>query len=229
MKTLRREIHPEIRVLDEKQGIVEYIASNETIDSYGEIIRADGWKFDDFRKNAPFVDSHNYGTIGNCLGCVLDFSIQKKQLVETVKWAIDVPENQMAQWGFQMTKAGYLKAVSVGFMPISLVTPYDRDLSGWNEQCEMLNVDPSGSDCRCIYTEQQQKELSACVIGANPDAVARAFKAGILDDAALETFSQEYSRRTTATATDSPGAVAAARRQARERFLVELQLKINSL
>jgi hypothetical protein len=234
MKTLRREINPEIRVLDEKQGIVEYVASNQTLDSYCEIIKADGWRFDDFQKNAPFVDSHDYSTIKNVLGRVLDFKVQGDQLVETVKWAIDVIDptghpSHAAQWGFEMTKAGYLKAVSVGFMPVSIVTPYDRDPSGWRAACEDLELDPTQTDCRCIYLEQQQKELSACVIGANPDALARAYKAGILDDAALKVFSMEYSKRKIADSTDSPGAVESARRQARERFLVELQLTIKSL
>ena len=73
MSVLRREIHPEARVLDDRQGIVEYVASDEAIDSDAEIIRADGWRFDRMRKNAPFVDSHKYGTIGGLLGKVVDF------------------------------------------------------------------------------------------------------------------------------------------------------------
>jgi hypothetical protein len=97
MKTLRRDIHPVVRVLDEGKGIVQYTASDETPDSYKEIIRADGWRFDDFKKNAPFVDSHNYDSIGSLLGKVTDFSVQRGSLVETVKWAIDVPENALAQ------------------------------------------------------------------------------------------------------------------------------------
>ena len=52
---IRRTIHPEVRLLDEKQGLVEYVASTETLDSYSEIIRADGWKFDDFRRMHPLL------------------------------------------------------------------------------------------------------------------------------------------------------------------------------
>ena len=39
---------------------------------------------------------------------------------------------------------------------------------------------------RSIYLEQEQVELSACVIGANPNALARSYKAGLLTDADLD-------------------------------------------
>jgi hypothetical protein len=63
MSILRRTIHPEVRVMDERKGIAQYVASDETIDSYREVIRADGWRFDRFAKNAPFVDSHDYARL----------------------------------------------------------------------------------------------------------------------------------------------------------------------
>jgi hypothetical protein len=228
MKKIIRTLHPQIKVLDATQGIVEYIASNETIDCYQEIIRADGWQFNRFEKNAPFVDSHNYESIDCLLGRVIDFRISGKNLVETVKWAIDVPQNVSAQKGFAMTQAGYLKAVSVGFMPTRYVTKWDNDPSEFNEQYEELGLKPT-DNVRCIYLEQEQLELSACVIGANPDAVARAYKAGILDDAWLEKISTEKAKRETANLTDDPADVRLARQRARQRFLLELQLTIKKI
>jgi hypothetical protein len=228
MKTLRRTIHPEIRVLDEKQGIVEYIASDETIDSYREVIRANGWRFDDFQKNAPFVDSHNYSSIDCLLGKVIDFKVQGRQLVEQVKWAIDVPTAALAIKGFQMTAAGYLKAVSVGFVPVSYVTKWDNDPAPWRDQLNQLGLHEEDGVC-CVYTEQQQKELSACVIGANPNAVARAYKAGILNDADLEKFSAMKAERETASATDSPAAVAQARQRAQTALMVEFETLIKKI
>ena len=49
MKTIRRTIHPVTRVLDEAKGIVEYVASDESIDSYQEIVRAAGADFSRFQ------------------------------------------------------------------------------------------------------------------------------------------------------------------------------------
>ncbi|HEV2331197.1 MAG TPA: phage major capsid protein [Verrucomicrobiae bacterium] len=189
---LRREIHPVVRVLDEKQGLVQYVASDESLDSYREIIKADGWRFDNFEKNAPVVDSHDYSSLGSLLGSVVDFGLKGRQLLETIKWAIDVPENALAQLGFKMTIAGYLKAVSVGFLPVRTATPYDNDKDAWREACEQVRIDSNETDCRCIYLEQQQIELSVCVVGANPNALARSYADGILTDALANRISTRF-------------------------------------
>jgi HK97 family phage major capsid protein len=192
MKTLRRTIHPQVRVLDARSGLVEYVASDESLDSYNEIVRADGARFNRFQKNAPFVDSHNYESIDCLLGKVVDFRVQNRKVVETVQWAIDVQSNLLAQKGFEMTSAGYLKAVSIGFIPISILTKWDSDSSDFREALEDLRV-PAGTDVRTIYMEWDQLELSACVIGANPNAVAqieKAYKDGLLKDSDITTFSK---------------------------------------
>jgi hypothetical protein len=181
---LIRTLHPEVEIVDSATGIVEYIASDESLDSYREIIRADGWRFNAFVKNSPFVDSHDYSTIEKCLGKVIDFQVRAGQLVETVQWAIDVPENKLAQIGWKMTQAGYLKAVSVGFYPTRCLVPGDG--REWQEQLSELGISAADAP-RCIYVEQEQVELSCCIIGANPNALAKSYKAGALTDADLDT------------------------------------------
>lgn len=191
LQPLRRTIHPQTRVLDAQTGLVEYVASDETLDSYNEIVKASGARFDRFEKNAPFVDSHNYESIDCLLGQVVDFRVTGRRVVETVQWAIDVPTNLLAQKGFQMTAAGYLKAVSIGFMPVSYVTKWDSNPTAFQEALKDMNV-AAGTDVRTIYLEWSQMELSACVVGANPNAVAqieKAYQAGILDDSDIKQFS----------------------------------------
>ena len=215
---LRRTIHPEVRVVDSRNGIVDYIASDESIDSFKEIIRAAGWRFTHFAKNAPFVDSHDYSTIGKCLGKVIDFRVEGARLIERVQWAIDVPENQLARIGWKMTEAGYLKAVSVGFFPVKYVTP--NSVEEWGRQLKELGL-PADAAVRTIYTEQEQVELSCCVVGSNPNALAKAYQAGALNDADMETLSLEYSQRENGRAAVPPALAAPAREQARARFLAE--------
>jgi hypothetical protein len=185
MKPLRRTIHPEIKVLDATKGLAEYVASDESIDSYREIIRADGWRFTRFQKNAPFVDSHEYGCIERLLGQVVDFKVAGKKLVETVQWAIDVADNKLAQLGWKMTAAGYLKAVSVGFLPTRVVSKWDSDPMPYAQAMQELGLGKD-SNVRAIYLEQEQIELSACIIGANPNALAKAYKAGVIDESELD-------------------------------------------
>jgi len=227
-KTLRRTIFPEVKVVDSAKGIVDYVASDETLDSYKEIIRAEGWRFTNFQKNAPFVDSHDYSTIKNQVGKVIDFNVDKRRLVERVQWAIDVPGNELAQLGWKMTEAGYLKAVSVGFWPKRWVSKWDSDKSGWASQLSELGLHEEDG-VRTIYIEQEQVELSAVVLGANPNALAKAYKAGALSDADLETFSAEKTKRETATSADDPAVAEAARQRARTIFLLEIQQRTKNI
>jgi hypothetical protein len=230
---IRRTIHPTVRVIDAKEGMVEYVASDETLDSYREIIRAGGWRFSMFEKNAPFVDSHDYYSIDKLLGRVVDFRVEKRQLIETVKWAKDVEENTLAKLGWKMTEAGYLKAVSVGFWPTKSVGPSDG--TRWTEQLTDLKIDPDKASVRRVYLEQEQVELSACIIGANPNALAKSYKAGALTDDDLEFLSKQISAKNqpetkpdAASHDPAPDATASAAR-AQTAFLVELYSAISKM
>lgn len=189
MTPITKTLHPKTRVLDEARGLVEYVASDETLDSYREIIRAAGWKFDArFVRNPVFVDSHSYWGIRDVLGRVVDWRVAGGKLVETVQWAVDVAENHLARLGFAMTAKGYLRAVSVGFVPVRTVDRGGEDFTAAAD--EMKLAGEVRDQCRRIYWEQQQIELSACVIGANPSALAKAFgegavSAGLLADCGL--------------------------------------------
>jgi hypothetical protein len=229
---MRATLAAEIRITSEKEGLVEYIASDETIDSYREIIRVEGWKFDQFAKNSPFVDTHNYYSIDKLLGKVVDWKIDRRnrRLVETVQWAKDVKENELAQLGWAMLTAGFgPKAVSVGFYPEEYVSRWDANDASkrplWMQQLTALGLDEA-TNVRCIYIKQQQIELSACILGANPNALqmsAKAYKAGVLNDEQLEMISRELAPREPATDADSPGDATAAQRQAQERFSEKLR------
>jgi hypothetical protein len=230
MKMVRRTIYPVARVVDAKAGLVEYVASDETVDSYREVIRVNGWRFDMFRRNAPFVDSHNYDSLDCMLGSVVDFKVDKvggkPALVETVKWAIDVPENKLAQLGFKMTEAGYLKAVSVGFWPVRAVSKWDADQAAYQQQLLELGLGGERAP-RAVYLEQQQVELSACIIGANPNALAKAYKAGLASEEDLNFLEAEAQKNLSLEKSEfetaGPAAVPA------DAGLAELQAKLGLL
>jgi hypothetical protein len=229
-----RQIHPEIRVLDAAAGLVEYVASDETLDHYREIIRADGWRFNYFQKNAPFVDSHDYGTIDKLLGTVVDFRVEGRRLIETVKWAHDVEENRLARIGFAMTQAGHLKAVSVGFIPTKWVDKWTNNGADLGKVAmEMGLPADQAAAVRTIFLEQEQIELSACIIGANPAALARAYKAGVLADDDLDTLSRaasapKLSADNEETAREADQAAAAARaEEQRQEWLRKFEKSIN--
>ena len=180
---LRRQIISQTRILDRERGLVEYVASDQSLDSYQEVILASGWRFNLFHKNAPFVDSHDYSSIERLLGRVVDFRVEGNQLIEVVQWAHDVPENALAQLGWKMTLAGHLRAVSVGFVPRRTLSKFDADPRPYEERLRLLGM-TERPPVR-IYAEQEQIELSACLIGANPNALARAHAEGAITDGDL--------------------------------------------
>ncbi len=175
METIRRTLNSQVRIDDSPRGICTFIASDATIDSYGEIIRADAWRHDHFKKNAPVLADHDY-RLEKQIGKVIQFGVKGGKLIETVQFAIDVPENELAQLVWKMVVAGYIKACSVGFWPERVVRPGDSD---WAKQLKELNVDPDAR-VNCIYTRVQQIELSIVCIGANPNALTQAYKSGVL-------------------------------------------------
>jgi hypothetical protein len=175
-QVIRRTITPEVKVLDSRRGIAEYIVSDELIDSCREIIRASGWRFNWFSKNAPFVDRHSHDPIPWVVGTVVEYEVRNGKLHEVVQWAIDVSENTLARVGWKMTEAGYLKALAVGFFPTRAVRGGEP---GFLEELRQLGL-PADADVRTIYQEQQQVELSSVIIGSNPSAFVKAAKAGVL-------------------------------------------------
>lgn len=221
---LRRVIHPQIKILDKKAGICQYIASDESIDSYGEVVRASGWRFTQFDKNAPFVDSHDYSDISKLLGKVIDREVKGKQLIETVQWAIDVEENALARLGWKMTQAGYLKAVSVGFWPKKALSRWDSDPAPFKMECLAAKADPE--KVKVIYTEQEQCELSACIIGANSNALAKALKDGAVTETDVQKLFQNPTTKN-GSSTHAPGhADEPTTSRARRWFLKALQQEV---
>lgn len=178
MKAERRELQTETKIIDAEKGIARFVASDQTLDYSREIILARGWRFDNFAKNSPLVDSHDYSTIEKQLGRIVDFSVQGDQLIEEAQFAIDVPENRLAALAWKMVLGGYLRACSVGFVPQKVVTRWDSDPTAYVQQLQALGLSSAAEDNkpRVIYLEQQQIELSICLIGCNPSALLKGYQ-----------------------------------------------------
>ena len=191
-----RITYGEVRIVDEGRSILEFLASDETQDSYNEVIKADGWRFNIFQKNRPFVDSHNYGSVFGTLGQVVDWRIHKKGLYESVQFATAIEDNKGPRIAYEMYKGGFLRGVSVGFKPVRFVSRYSSGDSQaqWDKELAKLKLEDGAPSPNRIYLEQEQIELSAVVIGANPNAIiqnsAKAYKAEVLNDSDIAWLSE---------------------------------------
>ncbi|MGC8743884.1 MAG: HK97 family phage prohead protease [Verrucomicrobiia bacterium] len=151
--------------------VVEFIASDESIDRAGEVIRAGGWLLENYRKNPVFQNSHQYGDIIFTIGKteqieVRNSAVSGNHLYQRVRFAVE--ENPVAKIAYQLYRGGFLNAVSVGFKPIK-----------WIEG-------EKAAPARRIYTEQELIEVSAVSIPANSNALAIAAKSGALNIKTLE-------------------------------------------
>ena len=148
------------------------------------------------------------------------------------RWAIDVPSNQLAKMGYEMTKAGHLKAVSIGAKP----TKYVSRSQGheFNQVADQMNLSKATREqVNVIYLEQQQLELSSCVLGANPMALARAYKEEVISDSQLDLVIKLSEPQLIANQTESKATVPAdalrlsRQREIRYRWFQELKRLIN--
>ena len=191
--TVRKMLEADARVLDASAGVMEYVASSEAIDSHGDKILLSGWRFNRMRTNAPFLDSHRKGSISDVLGEVTGASLEDGALVQRVRWAIGigVPKIDAA---FRMAEAGFLKAVSVGFQTVEVLSRFIVGRGGRRvedpnfEQRVQEEFGVSAEEARILqnlFIEQEQIELSAVSIGANPEALVRSFEEGVISEKAL--------------------------------------------
>jgi len=169
---LRHGIQTEVREPAEDQppaSTLDFIASSETLDRYDEIISADGWNLDNYRRNPVFQNAHQYGDIIFTLGKALVTEVRmvgtKRVLFQRIEFASGV--NPMARIAYGLYKGKFLNAVSVGFVPIRWETgsadgPFHRK-----------------------YLEQELLEVSAVGIPANPEALQLGLKAGAIQKADL--------------------------------------------
>lgn len=228
---VRREITVEAKVLDAAQGLVRFVASDETLDCYNEIVRATGWRFTHFAKNAPFVNSHDYSDIRNLLGQVVRYEVAGGQLVEDVKFALTPKGDTLADWAFAMTRDKFLRACSVGFCPVRMASKWDNDKNALLQQVAELKLDAqAAAQVRCVYIEQEQLELSLCIIGANPNALAKsvraiaaAYKAGTLSEEQVQKLCQRYADVDPVTSAEDRADADVTRRRARLALLMKIQ------
>jgi len=148
--------------------------------------------------------------------------------MQTVKYA-RLP-GTLSDFAFKMCRDGFLKAVSVGFVPVRQVSRYDSSPAGFQQQIAELKLQPADAGrLQCVYLEQEQLELSQCILGANPNALAKAYKAGCLSEQDLDTLSAKIAHvnQTAPSATSRADAEEAARR-ARTAYWLELNRLIHS-
>lgn len=150
----------EVKSVANEEHTLDFIATDETLDRYGEKILLAGWELDNFRANPVVVDSHDYSSVLRILGNAPDLKVTAGKMHNRVRFAMDNPLGAIA---YKMSAAGFIKSQSVGFIPKEWVNGQRDD-------------QPSRT-----FTKQELLEISLVAIPANPGAtIGLALKSGVL-------------------------------------------------
>ena len=96
--------------------ILDFTASDETLDRYDEIISATGWQLANYQRNPVFQNAHQYGDVIFTLGKALITEVRDGRLYQRIQFATEV--NPMARIAYGLYRGKFLNAVSVGFIPV---------------------------------------------------------------------------------------------------------------
>ena len=130
-----------------------FIASDESEDLHGDIIRVKGWDLTQFKRNPVLLWGHKSDEPP--IGKVTSIGIRGKQLVADVKF-LPAEVNAFAEQIYQTVKAGILNAVSVGFQPLEYGIRKD-------EKDRFVGYE---------FTKQALHELSVVSVPSDPNALA---------------------------------------------------------
>jgi hypothetical protein len=171
----RASFLPDLRSLDEKARTIEFVASTEKVDRYGDILRVAGWKLDAYKKNPVFLFAHKSGEppIGKCVD--IHTESNPPALVQTIQFA-DAATYPFADVIFNLYREGMMSAVSVGFLPLEMpnrITDLESNTVGYE------------------FTSQELLELSAVPLPANSECLARAVTKGFAEADLERAFSGE--------------------------------------
>lgn len=167
---LRGGIKCETRTVEGAAPVMDFIASDATVDRYNEVIEPKGWVLDNFRANPVIPDCHYYGSIASILGRATSVEVRDGKLVNRVEFCTDNPLGNLA---WKMSKGGFIKSQSVGFIPLEWTPGVGKDM-------------PSRT-----YTKAELLEISLVVIPANPSAtIGMAMKSGAIERADLRDLAE---------------------------------------
>ena len=174
--TLHRQIHPAACIPPEAESAqpntIDFRSSDSTLDRYQEVITVAGWKLETYRKNPVVQNAHSYCSLADTIGKSIITEVRSGAGVSPASYLFQriqfvVEENPMAKVAYGLYRGGFLKAVSVGFIPLR-----------WENGSKETGY-------RRKYVEQELIEVSAVSIPANPNALTLALKAGAVQESDL--------------------------------------------
>jgi HK97 family phage prohead protease len=181
IRQIKQSGAPQFRVISstpesEADRVVRFVASDETPDRVGDVIEVAGWNLTTYKRNPVVLwghDSSNTPPIGKAVNVRRGIGPSgKSALLASVEFA-PKETHEFADTVYQLTKGGYLNAVSVGFLPRTT-----KDIT--DKERQQLGMPSYG----LLYTSADLLEISVVSVPANPSALVTGAK-GLVDSGIL--------------------------------------------
>jgi HK97 family phage prohead protease len=151
----------------EDARVLNFVISTETVDSYNDVVKADGWDLERYLKNPVVLWAHD--SRQPPVAKALTIGVNDKKLVSSAEFA-DADTYAFADTIYRLLRGKFLRATSVGFFPREWT--YDEERGGFN------------------LIKNELFEFSIVPVPANPDALGAAAKSGI-DCAPLKEWAEK--------------------------------------
>ena len=159
-KKVGLEYHPGF-----ENRVREYTISTEAVDRHGDIVRASGASFDNFKKNPVVLFAHDYSMppIGNAIKVWVD-----KVKKEVRSWALffndELDPTGRADSIFRLINANALKAASIGFNAVEARRPTEKERDSWGMGAYGIE-----------FKKWDLLEFSAVPVPANQEALTNSY------------------------------------------------------
>lgn len=165
---LRKQYIADVKAADDGSRVVEFTITTANVDRDSDTVSLAGWQLQNFMKNPVVLYGHNYW--GLPVGQALSLSIAGDSLRSACKFAGKEEGNDLAECVYRMVLGKFLRATSVGFIPLKWA--YDEERGGYD------------------ILEQELLEYSIVPVPANPECLADVKSAGISLDPIVDLCEQ---------------------------------------
>ena len=163
-----------IKEVDMEKRILRIVATDETPDRDGDIIRVKGWRLENYLKNPVFIWSHDYRSVPLAAAIKVERKRSPWRIVLSHRFPT-LGLNPFADMILNLYNEKIINAGSVGFIPDEWkdINPSDLELNDARNS-------PDGIRRRVKwgreYLSQELLEHSGCAIPANPSALQESVK-----------------------------------------------------
>ena len=139
---------------DDNERTIRFIASDETVDRYGDVVSVKGWQLANYKKNPIFLWGHDYAAP---IGRVTKIGVEDNKLMATAKFAAE-GASEFIDSLWKLVRENILRSVSVGFTVES------------GDDYEAIR-DADNRVTGTHFLRQELLEISLVSVPANPSAL----------------------------------------------------------